>query len=174
MAELSRRRILVSGTLVAAAELAPPAPAADARPELVFNQLTGGSNTTIATYTPIRVAAAIARLRLLAAAAAELGSAVTDLTMKAGMIIDRSGGGIDIGAIAEKAASTKTRQVAVELTPRGNFTVIGKPHNRIDALDAVTGRKKFTKNVQRGCSALQGGEETRNGEALNDILNACW
>ncbi|MER5422694.1 type II 3-dehydroquinate dehydratase [Streptosporangium roseum] len=32
----------------------------------------------------------------------------------------------------------------------------------------------FTRNVQRGCSALQGGEETRNGEALNDILNACW
>ena len=31
---------------------------APARPELVFNQLTGGSNTTISTYTPIRVAAA--------------------------------------------------------------------------------------------------------------------
>ena len=48
---------------------------ADARPELLFNQLTGGSNTTIATYTPIRVAAAIARRRLLEAAAAELGAA---------------------------------------------------------------------------------------------------
>ena len=34
---------------------------APARPELLFNQLTGGSNTTISTYTPIRVAAAIAR-----------------------------------------------------------------------------------------------------------------
>lgn len=32
----------------------------------------------------------------------------------------------------------------------------------------------FTKNVQCGCSALQGGEEMQNGEALNDILNACW
>ena len=33
---------------------------ADARPELVMNQLTGGSNTTMSTYYPIRTAAAIA------------------------------------------------------------------------------------------------------------------
>ncbi|MER6176429.1 molybdopterin cofactor-binding domain-containing protein [Streptosporangium sp. NPDC001681] len=120
---------------------------ADARPELVFNQLTGGSNTTIATYTPIRVAAAIARLRLLAAAATELGLSVTDLTLKAGVIIDRSGRSVDIGALAERAASTRTQQVSVELTSRENFTVIGRPHNRIDALDAVTGRKKFAMDL---------------------------
>ncbi|MEV4170669.1 molybdopterin cofactor-binding domain-containing protein [Nonomuraea sp. NPDC049709] len=120
---------------------------ADARPELVFNQLTGGSNTTIATYTPIRVAAAIARERLLAAAATELGSAVGDLTLKAGVITDRSGRGVGIGALAGKAASTRTRQVSVALTPRASFTVIGRPHNRIDALDAVTGRKKFTMDL---------------------------
>ncbi|MEV4383255.1 molybdopterin cofactor-binding domain-containing protein [Streptosporangium sp. NPDC049644] len=120
---------------------------ADARPELVFNQLTGGSNTTIATYTPIRVAAAIARNRLLATAATELGSAVTDLTLKAGVITNRSGRGVDIGALAEKAASTRTQQVSVQLTSRENFTVIGRPHNRIDALDAVTGRKKFAMDL---------------------------
>ncbi|MBB2914554.1 isoquinoline 1-oxidoreductase beta subunit [Streptosporangium becharense] len=120
---------------------------ADARPELLFNQLTGASNTTIATYTPIRVAAAVARRRLLAAAAAELGSPVTDLTLKAGVITDRSGGSIDIGALAGKAASTRNQQVLVELTPRENFTVIGRPHNRIDALDTVTGRKKFAMDL---------------------------
>ncbi|MEV4087800.1 molybdopterin cofactor-binding domain-containing protein, partial [Nonomuraea fuscirosea] len=70
---------------------------ADARPELLFNQLTGGSNTTFATYTPIRVAAAVARLRLMAAAAAELGAPVTDLTLRAGTITDRSGRRVGIG-----------------------------------------------------------------------------
>ncbi|MFI0469141.1 molybdopterin cofactor-binding domain-containing protein [Saccharopolyspora sp. 5N102] len=115
---------------------------ADARPELVFNQLTGGSNTTIATYIPIRVAAAVARGRLLQAAATELGSAVSDLTLRAGVITHR-GRNIGIGALAEKAASVRTEQVAVELKPRENFSVIGEPHNRIDALAAVTGRKKF-------------------------------
>ena len=42
---------------------------APARPELVFDQLTGGSNTMESMYTPIRVAAAVAKGRLLAAAA---------------------------------------------------------------------------------------------------------
>ncbi|MGB3442355.1 MAG: molybdopterin cofactor-binding domain-containing protein [Actinophytocola sp.] len=118
---------------------------ADARPELLFNQLTGGSNTTISTYTPIRVAAAIARRRLLDAAAAELGS--TDLTMKNGVITNRSGDRVEIGALAVKAASTRTEQVPVTLTARENFTVIGKPHNRVDALASVTGRKKFAMDL---------------------------
>ena len=39
---------------------------ADARPELVWNQLTGGSNSMHSIYTPVRVAAAIARGQLLA------------------------------------------------------------------------------------------------------------
>ncbi|MFG2653520.1 molybdopterin cofactor-binding domain-containing protein [Streptomyces sp. NPDC048436] len=120
---------------------------ADARPELVFNQLTGGSNTTIATYVPIRVAAAIARRRLLEAAAIQLGAAEADMTLKDGVITDRSGRGVDIGDLAEKAASTRTRKVPVELTAREDFTVIGRPHNRVDALAAVTGRKKFTMDL---------------------------
>ncbi|MGW0733961.1 molybdopterin cofactor-binding domain-containing protein [Streptomyces sp. NPDC002851] len=120
---------------------------ADARPELMFNQLTGGSNTTISTYTPIRVAAAIARRRLLEAAATELGSPTADLTLKDGVITDGSGGSVDIGVLAEKAASLRTERVNVELTPRENLTVIGTPTNRIDALDAVTGRKKFAMDL---------------------------
>ena len=47
---------------------------ADARPELVWNQITGGSNTMHAIYTPVRMAAAIARGALLEAAALELAS----------------------------------------------------------------------------------------------------
>ena len=59
---------------------------APARPELLFNQLTGGSNTTVSTFTPIRVAAAIAKGALLEAAAIELGSAVALLKSKDGVI----------------------------------------------------------------------------------------
>lgn len=120
---------------------------ADARPELLFNQLTGASNTTISTYRPIRVAAAVARSRLLGAAAIELGAVVTDLTLKAGVVTDLAGRSIGIGALAEKAASVRTQQVAVELKPREDFTVIGTPRNRVDALAAVTGRKKFTMDL---------------------------
>ncbi|MFB4293153.1 molybdopterin cofactor-binding domain-containing protein [Nonomuraea sp. ATR24] len=117
---------------------------ADARPELVFNQLTGGSNTTFATYVPIRVAAAVARSRLMQAAAAELGVAPADLTLKDGVISGRVGRSVGIGELSGRAATTRTLRVPVELAARESFTVIGRPHNRIDALDAVTGRKKFT------------------------------
>ncbi|GAB2735169.1 molybdopterin-dependent oxidoreductase [Amycolatopsis magusensis] len=144
--------VTTSTAMLIAEELAVPVgrvrvTLADARAELVFNQLTGGSNTTIATYTPIRVAAALARSRLLTAAAADFGVAVADLTLRDGVISDRSGRQADIGAFAGKAASTRTEQVAVDLAPRESFTVIGKPHNRVDALDAVTGRKKFAMDL---------------------------
>ncbi|MEU6680224.1 molybdopterin cofactor-binding domain-containing protein [Streptomyces sp. NPDC046925] len=121
---------------------------ADARPELVFNQLTGASNTTISTFTPVRVAAATARGRLLETAAIELGALVTDLTLKAGVVTDTAGRSIGIGELAGKAASTTPRHVLVELKERDEFTVIGTPRNRIDALAAVTGRKKFAMDLQ--------------------------
>ncbi|SHN46755.1 molybdopterin cofactor-binding domain-containing protein [Cryptosporangium aurantiacum] len=122
---------------------------ADARPELVFNQLTGASNTTFSTYTPIRVAAAVARARLLDAAAARLGTAAADLTLKAGVITDRSGRSVPIGTLATAAASARTTPVDVELAPRAQFTVIGTPRNRVDALAAVTGRKVFAMDLDK-------------------------
>ncbi|GAA2333687.1 molybdopterin-dependent oxidoreductase [Streptomyces kunmingensis] len=120
---------------------------ADARPELLFNQLTGASNTTLSTYTPIRVAAAVARGRLLEAAATELRAAVTDLSLKAGVITGPTGRTVEIGKLAEKAASAQTRAVTADLKEPGRFTVIGTPRGRIDARDAVTGRKKFTMDL---------------------------
>ncbi|WP_055573675.1 molybdopterin cofactor-binding domain-containing protein, partial [Streptomyces prasinopilosus] len=120
---------------------------ADARPELLFNQLTGGSNTTFSTYTPIRVAAAVARGRLLGAAAAAWGTEVTGLTLRAGVVTGPGGRSAGIGTLSERAASVRTERVAVKLKPRGEFTVVGRPHGRVDALAAVTGRKKFTMDL---------------------------
>jgi isoquinoline 1-oxidoreductase beta subunit len=117
---------------------------ADARPELLFNQLTGGSNTTFATYTPIRVAAALARDRLLRAAAARWGTGVTELTVKAGVVTGPGGRSAGIGELSRQAAGVRTEQAAVTLKPREAFTVIGTPQGRVDARAAVTGQKKFT------------------------------
>ncbi|HIZ98225.1 MAG TPA: molybdopterin-dependent oxidoreductase, partial [Candidatus Janibacter merdipullorum] len=65
--------IVTSTAMIIAEELDLPLDKVDvslakARPELLFNQLTGGSNTTISTYTPVRVAAALAKQQLLKAA----------------------------------------------------------------------------------------------------------
>ena len=88
---------------------------APARPELVFNQLTGGSNTTISTFTPIRVAAAIAKGALLDAAAIELGDTVANLRTKAGVIEAPGGRTVTYGELAAKAAVSSPRRVEVEL-----------------------------------------------------------
>ncbi|RYB92774.1 xanthine dehydrogenase family protein molybdopterin-binding subunit [Nocardioides glacieisoli] len=121
---------------------------APARPELLFNQLTGGSNTTISTYTPIRVAAAVARVTLLDAAAIVLGDTVAGLVAKGGVITARNGSSVTYGELAVKAAgSAGSRAVEVELKTEAEFSVIGTPTNRIDALAAVTGQKDYTTDV---------------------------
>jgi isoquinoline 1-oxidoreductase beta subunit len=117
---------------------------APARPELVWNQLTGGSNTTESTFTPIRVAAAVARNALLEAAALEHGYAGSFLTTRLGKVLAPDGSSISYGDLATRAASPTTKAVSVELTPSSAFRVIGTPQRRLDARDAVTGRKQFT------------------------------
>src|SRR3954447_13781766 len=117
---------------------------ADARPELKMNQFTAGSNTTISTYTPIRTAAAGAKAQLLDAAAHELGVDVSALTVRDGVVHAPDGRTMTYAELAVKAASTTTREVDVTLKPTSAFTVVGRPQSRVDALEAVTGRKKFT------------------------------
>src|SRR5688572_13491185 len=60
---------------------------ADARPELLMNQLTGGSNTMRSVYGPVRQGAAAARARLLAAASKQYGVAADRLSTKDGAVI---------------------------------------------------------------------------------------
>lgn len=121
---------------------------APARPELQFNQLTGGSNTTISTYTPIRVAAAVAKGALLEAAAIELGDSVESLRARNGVVMAPDGSSVTYAELAAKAASPVTRAVNVQLKDTSEFRVIGVGQGRVDALDAVTGRKEFTTDLQ--------------------------
>jgi isoquinoline 1-oxidoreductase beta subunit len=118
-----------------------------ARPELLFNQLTGGSNSMISLYTPVRVAAAVARKALLEAAAIMLGSAVDQLVAKSGVISTPDGSSVTFGEAAGKAASPTTKRVRVRLKPDSERTIVGTPHNRIDALDAITGTKQFAMDL---------------------------
>ena len=120
---------------------------ADARPELVFNQLTGGSNTIRSMYTPVRTAAALARQRLLIAASAQWQVPLDSLTTAGGIVRSASGRTATYGSLATAAAASHTTLASVRLTDAPDFAVIGTPHNRIDALAAVTGRKKFAMDL---------------------------
>jgi isoquinoline 1-oxidoreductase subunit beta len=120
---------------------------APARPELLLNQLTGGSNSTFSTFTPIRVAAAVARQQLLEAAAARLGGDVTRLTTIAGTVVDTVGNVLSYAELSADAASQLVKQVEVTLRPTSTYRIIGTGQRREDALAAVTGRKKFTTDL---------------------------
>lgn len=118
---------------------------ADARPELLCNQLTGGSNSVRSLYRPVRTAAALARARLLATAAEQWGVPISTLSTRGGAVIGTSGQRASYGALAEAAASRRVQ--AVSVPPKSEFRLIGTPQNRIDALEAVTGKKKFTMDL---------------------------
>ena len=116
---------------------------ADARPELIWNQITGGSNTMHSIYTPVRVAAAIARGALLKAAAIELGVSQSQLTIRDGVIVAPNGASATFGSLSAKAAVSSTTTANAQLKPRSQLTLVGTPQKRVDALDIVTGRKRF-------------------------------
>ena len=120
---------------------------APARPELVFNQLTGGSNTTVSTYTPIRVAAAVARQSLLDVAAIELGYAVARLKTYDGIVEAPDGATVAYGDLAERAASPTTKKVEVALKEGAEEKIVGTARNRDDAILAVTGQKNFSMDL---------------------------
>ena len=122
---------------------------ADARPELIWNQFTAGSNTTISTYTPVRVAAAIAMGKLMEAASIFLGDTVNNLEASGGFITSLlSGRSVSYGDLAELAASSTMQPVAVALKDASQFKIIGTPQTRIDALDSITGRKQYTMDLK--------------------------
>jgi isoquinoline 1-oxidoreductase beta subunit len=121
---------------------------ADARPELVWNQLTGGSNTMHAIFTPVRVAAAIARERMMHTAVTRLGGRRSAYTIKNGVISGPGGRSATFGELAAHAATSKTERVSVLLKPASQFKLIGTPQRRIDARDIVTGRKEFAMDLK--------------------------
>ncbi|GAA1915230.1 molybdopterin-dependent oxidoreductase [Nocardioides lentus] len=121
---------------------------APARQELAFNQLTAGSNTTFSTYTPFRVAAAIARKQLVEAAAILFGTQADRLITTGGVVRDTLGNQATYGDLAIDAAKQVVEAVEVVLRGEEKFRVIGKPQSRLDARDAVTGKKKFTTDLK--------------------------
>lgn len=118
-----------------------------ARPELMFNQVTGGSNTIYSMYTPVRVAAAVAKKALLEAAATLLGDSADRLVVKGGEIMDSVGNVVTYGEAAKLAVVPETAEVEVELKPTSEHRLVGTPQSRKDARDAITGKKQFAMDL---------------------------
>ncbi|WP_344609890.1 molybdopterin cofactor-binding domain-containing protein [Sporichthya brevicatena] len=115
---------------------------ADARPELIFNQLTGGSTAHFSLWMPIKMMAATARTALAAAAAEKWGVPVSAVTTRDGAVFGPDGQRATYGSLSQLAASTITKPLDVKLKSKpGKY--VGQDVGRVDALDMVTGAKKF-------------------------------
>jgi isoquinoline 1-oxidoreductase beta subunit len=115
----------------------------DARPELLFNQLTGGSTNVRVLDAAMPVMAAALRLRLLAAAAQRWGVATGSLSVRAGVVVSSDGRSAAFGTLTAAAALLPV-PAGVLPKPVAQNTVVGQRLGRIDARAIVTGQKKFT------------------------------
>ncbi len=146
---------------------------ADATPKLLFNQFTGSSNTMHSIYSQLRTAASVARTELVRAASTELDVPARDLVVTDGVITAPDGRSRDFGSLTVAAAATENRTVITELKPRSAQQLVGSPQRRIDALDAITGAKLFTMDIDvpNALPTMVCRPPTINGTALA-VLNA--
>ncbi|MEV8532533.1 molybdopterin cofactor-binding domain-containing protein [Streptomyces sp. NPDC051211] len=116
----------------------------DARPELLFNQLTGSSNAIRSLYGPVRQTAAAVRARLVAAAAARWQLPPSGLTTSGGTVRAPDGRTAGYGSLAEAAADPHLVVLGATPKPESQHTLVGRPTSRIDARAMVTGRHEYT------------------------------
>jgi isoquinoline 1-oxidoreductase beta subunit len=116
----------------------------DARTELLFNQLTGGSNSIRSMYEPVRSTAALARARLVAAAAERWGVPAAELSTRGGAVVGPDGRSARYGALSADAARASLRSSAATPKPESEHSLVGTPTSRVDARAMVTGALKYT------------------------------
>lgn len=119
-------------------------PLSDARPELIWNQLTGGSTAVRSMYEPIRNAAAAARTSMVAAASKKYNLPADQLSTADGAVIAPGGNVYPFGSLTAFAANAELPKLPVQTKSSSEFKLIGQPTNRIDARKMVTGQQQYT------------------------------
>ncbi|MFY0406325.1 molybdopterin cofactor-binding domain-containing protein [Solicola sp. PLA-1-18] len=119
----------------------------DARPELLMNQLTGGSNTVRSLFDPVRNACASARARLRTAAAQQWKVAVEDVSTKDGSLIGPRGLEAGIGTLTNAAAALGLPNLKAAPKDVKDYALVGKATNRVDARKAVTGTLEYATDL---------------------------
>ncbi|RSM86315.1 xanthine dehydrogenase family protein molybdopterin-binding subunit [Kibdelosporangium aridum] len=120
----------------------------DARPELMFNQTTGGSNSIRSLYAPVRALAAQARARLITAAAEKWDIPANRLITKESKVFAPDGRNATFGSLSTAAAKIIAPAVAAKPKPESQQRIVGTPATRLDARDIVTGKAKFALDIR--------------------------
>ena len=127
---------------------APPDAARYGNPRAGGGQITGGSNSIMGAWEPMRTAGAAARAMLVSAAAQEWGVAAAECTARDG-VVHHAGSGrqLGYGHLTRSAARLPLPQ-QVALKPAGAFRLIGKPVPRLDAPPKVNGSAVYGIDVR--------------------------
>lgn len=127
-------------------EFAPVAPAYTNI--LLGAQVTGGSTSVRSSWEKLRQAGAIARERLIAAAAQTWGVPKEECRAEDGAVIHLpTHRRLEYGAVAAAAAEISAPE-RVPLKDPAHFRLIGKPLPHLDTVDKVTGRAVFGMDVK--------------------------
>lgn len=110
--------------------------------KLLGVQLTGGSSTVADAFDKLRVAGAVARQMLLAAAAQQTGIAVAQLKTADGHVLTPDGKRIPYTALAAVAGTLKAPS-EVTLKPASEWRLLGKPMQRLDIVPKSTGTATY-------------------------------
>ncbi|MEZ0220053.1 MAG: xanthine dehydrogenase family protein molybdopterin-binding subunit [Tardiphaga sp.] len=105
-------------------------------------QMTGGSSTIPDTYEKLRIAGAVARETLKAAAAKRSGVPVAEIRTQSGRVILPDGTKIPYVELSAEAAEI-TPVLKVKLRDPSEWRMLGKPMTRLDVRSKVTGELKF-------------------------------
>jgi isoquinoline 1-oxidoreductase subunit beta len=105
-------------------------------------QMTGGSSTIPDTYEKLRIAGAVARETLKAAAARRSGVALADISTQSGHVILPNGTKIPYVELAAEAARIAP---VLDAKPRdpSKWRMVGKPMMRLDVRSKAMGELKF-------------------------------
>ncbi len=110
-------------------------------------QVTGGSTTVADSFDKLRVAGAVARETLKAAAAAETGVDVADMRTARGAVILPDGTQLEYTALAATAA-TISPVTEVLLKGPSEWRYIGKDMQRLDIVAKSTGTQSYGIDVE--------------------------
>lgn len=122
-------------------------PLSDARSELGSAQSVGGSTSVRNMWDPVRGLAAEARARLVTAAAQRWNVPADRLWTLDTKVHAPDGRSATYGSLTADAAKVTSPAVSTAPKPVSKHRVIGTPTTQIDARDLVTGKTKFTLDV---------------------------
>ncbi|WP_415919858.1 molybdopterin cofactor-binding domain-containing protein [Tateyamaria sp. SN6-1] len=114
----------------------------DAMMKFLGMQITGGSTTVPDSYEKLRLAGAVARETLKAAAAQQTGAQVADLRTARGAVELPGGGTVPYTELAAIAATLKPVN-DVTLRDPSIWRLIGKPMERVDSVAKSTGTQAY-------------------------------